>query len=69
MTDRNEWHEGFPEKRGAYRCRIDGSDEIVTLLHTACTITDRHRWMTLGGHDVVGVTVEWTGEQLSPRAI
>lgn len=52
------WREGFPKKNGVYKCRIDGGDPVA-LVHKVCHINGKHRWMTLKGYDVVGVTVRW----------
>lgn len=48
-----EWRDGFPERNGIYRCRINGED-IRPLMHKRCTINNRSRWMELDGHDAVG---------------
>lgn len=55
---KKEWKSGYPRKRGIYKCRIDGKEE-QPLMHKCCEITDRHRWMTLDGQDIVGHAIEW----------
>lgn len=48
-----KWEQGFPEKNGIYKCRIDG-ETVEPLMHKVCTINGKHRWMKLDGHDAIG---------------
>ena len=62
MKDYNGWHEGFPEERGVYKCRVDGKEQY--LVHHKCEMNKRSWWSTLIGQDVVGYLVEWTGNKV-----
>ena len=63
MTELN-WLEGFPERNGIYRCRIDNK-EIRALAHKKCSINGRHRWMELDGRDApINVKIEYVDKRL-----
>ena len=57
-----KWNQGFPEKRGVYRCRVDEKEQY--LIHKRCDMNGRHWWLTMNGFDVVGCKIEWTGDPI-----
>ena len=43
MKEQNEeFKKGYPDKRGLYRCLVDG--QVRHLVHHKCDITGRHWW-------------------------
>ena len=64
MSDK--WKSGWPEKRGVYKCRVDGAEQFLT--HHSCDLNGRHWWSTLRGFDVVGCKIEWTGDPIGISA-
>ena len=53
----SEWKKGYPQELGPYECRVDGKEK--TLLHKCCQLNGKHRWMTLGGGDVIAQEILW----------
>ena len=61
MKEQNEeFKKGYPDKRGLYRCLVDG--QVRHLVHHKCDITGRHWWTDTAGYDVVGFEVKY-GDQ------
>lgn len=63
----SEWNEGWPDKRGLYRCKVD--DKETVLVHHRCDLNGRHWWSDTRGFDVVGHRIEWRGGPLSADEI
>lgn len=59
----SEWNKGWPDKRGLYRCRVDGKEKF--LVHHHCELNGKHWWSDTKGFDVVGCQVEWQGKHLT----
>ena len=59
----DDWKNGWPDKRGLYRCKVDGKETV--LVHHRCDLNGRHWWSDTRGFDVVGHRIEWRGGPLS----
>lgn len=57
-----KWEQGYPERNGIYKCRIDG-ETVEPLMHKKCSINGKHRWMRLDGHDAIG-TIEFINKRI-----
>lgn len=55
---KSKWNEGFPEKRGIYKCKVDGKETVLT--HHKCNLSGKHRWSTVDGYDVIADKIEWS---------
>ena len=43
--------EGWPKKKGLYRCSVDGKEMV--LHHHFCEMNHRHWWTDTSGYDVI----------------
>ena len=59
----DDWKNGWPDKRGLYRCKVDGKETV--LVHHRCDLNGRHWWSDTKGFDVVGHRIEWRDGPLS----
>lgn len=57
---KTEWKEGFPERRGIYKCKVDGKETVLT--HHKCDMSGKHRWSTVDGYDVIAEKIEWCSD-------
>lgn len=46
----------YPDKRGLYKCIVDGKKMILT--HHYCENNKKHWWTDTRGYDVVGCNIE-----------
>ena len=46
----------YPEKRGLFKCLVDGKKMVLT--HHYCANNNKHWWTTTDGYDVVGYNIE-----------
>ena len=53
-----DWHEGYPRVEGAFRCLVDGKEEI--LLHHMGMSCRGHKWSTTDCRQVIAKEILWT---------
>lgn len=52
----NEWHKGYPKKKGMYKCLVNG--EEMELYHFICVMNGKHTWY-LGKKEEIKEEVLW----------
>lgn len=67
MSTQIEWQDGFPARRGLYKCMVDGKEQF--LVCHRCDITGKARWSDTRGYDVVGCDIKYSKGPLSADEI
>lgn len=55
--DEQQWKKGFPNKKGVYRCRIDGEEMQLYLF--VCTLNPKKKYWTDTSGRRIDEEVEW----------
>ena len=55
--DEQQWKKGFPNKKGWYRCRIDG--EEMTLYLFVCELNPKKKYWVDKNQNRMDEDVEW----------
>jgi len=67
MSKEIEWHDGYPDKRGLYKCMVDGKEQF--LVCHRCDITGKARWSDVRGYDIVGCQIKYSAGPLKAHDI